>query len=406
MTQLAGTLGRALFDDQFIQDPYPLYERMHAEGSVHRIGDSNFYAVTGWEAVIEAVARCDDFSSNLTATMMRNPDGTVGAFPVGELGGASQILATADDPDHALHRKVLVRRLAAKHIRAIESLVVDTSNDIWETRVQDGRIEWMGAMANRLPMMIVGRIIGVPREDTEKLIRWGYAATQFAEGLVTREQLNAAGMAVMELSGYINERFQDATAHPGDNLLGDLASACAAGELDQFASLAMTITLFSAGGESTASLIGSAAWILATDPDIQHQIREQPELLGAFLEEVLRLESPFRGHYRHVVNDTKLGGVDLQAGSRLLLMWGAANRDPRHFENPDQFRLNRSGGKGHLAFGRGAHFCVGAALARLEATVVLRQLLERTEFIHAANTGRWLPSLLVRRLDHLELVVT
>ena len=166
------------------------------------------------------------------------------------------------------------------------------------------------------------------------------------------------------------------------------------------------ITLFSAGGESTASLIGSAAWILATHPAIQKQVREQPALLGAFLEEVLRYEPPFRGHYRHVVHDTELGGVALPAGSRLLLMWGAANRDPSHFDDPGQFRLDRPAGKGHLTFGKGAHFCVGAALARLEATVVLRQLLERTTLIQAAETGRWLPSLLVRRLDHLELTLT
>jgi cytochrome P450 len=405
MTPLAGTLGLALFDDQFIQDPYPLYERMHTEGPVHRIGDSGFYAVSGWEAVNEAVARCTDFSSNLTATMMRNVDGTVGTFPMGELGGATQALATADDPAHALHRKALVPHLAAKRIRAIESFVADTSTQIWGTRVQGGRIEWMGAMANRLPMMIVGRIIGVPDEDTDKLIRWGYAATQFVEGLVTQEQLTAAGISVMELSGYIAELFQEAATNPQDNLLGDLATASATGDLDQFTALAMMITLFSAGGESTASLIGSAAWILATHPTIQHQIREQPDLLGVFLEEVLRFEPPFRGHYRHVVTDTELGGVDLQAGSRLLLMWGAANRDPAHFTDPNQFRLDRTVGKTHLTFGKGAHFCVGAALARLEATVVIGQLLQRTKHIDAAHTGRWLPSLLVRRLDHLELAV-
>ncbi|TDL07510.1 cytochrome P450 [Mycolicibacterium obuense] len=405
MTPPSGTLGLALFEDRFIQDPYPLYARMHAQGSVHGIGNSGFYAVTGWEAVNDAVARCDDFSSNLTATMMRNPDGTVGTFPMGELGGPTQALATADDPAHAAHRKALIPHLAAKRIRAVESLVVDTSTHIWDTRLTRGRIEWMGAMANRLPMMIVGRIIGVPVEDTDKLIEWGCAATQFVEGLVNQEQLTAAGIAVMELSGYITELFQDADTNSRDNLLGDLASACAAGEIDQSTALVMMITLFSAGGESTASLIGSAAWILATHPEIQHQVREQPELLGAFLEEVLRFEPPFRGHYRHVVNDTELGGVGLPAGSRLLLMWGAANRDHAQFPDPDRFRLDRPAGKSHLAFGKGAHFCVGAALARLEATVVIGQLLDRTTHIDAAHAGRWLPSLLVRRLDSLELVV-
>ena len=209
----------------------------------------------------------------------------------------------------------------------------------------------------------------------------------------------------MELGGYITDHFARAAANPQDNLLGDLAAACAAGELDDVVALAMMITLFAAGGESTASLLGSAAWILATRPDIQQQVRENPELLGAFIDETLRYEPPFRGHYRHVAVDTTLCGTELRAGSRLLLLWGAANRDPAHFHAPDEFRLDRAVGKGHITFGKGAHFCVGAALARLEATVVLRRLLERTTAIDVADVGRWLPSLLVRRLERLELTV-
>jgi cytochrome P450 family 144 len=167
----------------------------------------------------------------------------------------------------------------------------------------------------------------------------------------------------------------------------------------------MMITLFSAGGESTASLIGSAVAILADRPDIQRQVRDDPALLGAFLEEVLRYEPPFRGHYRHVCDDTTLCGEPLAKGSRLVLLWGAANRDPAHFEDPNSFRLDRQDGKGHISFGKGAHFCVGAALARLEAKIVIGQLLQNTSHIEATEVGRWLPSLLVRRLEHLELTV-
>ncbi|OHV06313.1 cytochrome P450 [Mycobacterium talmoniae] len=403
MTSDDGGLGLALFNDRFVQDPHPLYERMHQTGPVHRIGDSGFYAVSSWVAVNEAVTRCADFSSNLTATMMYEPGGTITPFPVGELGGPTQALATADEPAHSVHRKALLPQLAAKRIRAFEPFIADTAAHIWNAHAEDGRIEWMSAMANRLPMMIVGRIIGVPDADIGKLIHWGYAATQVVEGLVTRDQLDAAGTAVMELSAYITEQFHGAASDPQDNLLGDLATACATGELDNLAALAMMITLFSAGGESTASLIGSAAWVLATRPDIQPRVRDHPDLLGAFLEEVLRYEPPFRGHYRHVVNDTELCGVELAAGSRLLLLWGAANRDPSHFDNPGQFRLDRPAGKGHISFGRGIHFCVGAALARLEAKVVLGHLLERTSNIAAADVGKWLPSLLVRRLERLQI---
>jgi cytochrome P450 len=223
------------------------------------------------------------------------------------------------------------------------------------------------------------------------------------EGLVSKGQMEAAGVAALELASYVTEQFQQAATNPQDNLLSDLATACATGELDELVALAIMITLFSAGGESTASLIGTAAWILTAHPNIQQQVRDQPELLGAFLEEVLRYDPPFRGHYRHVLNDTELGGVELPSGSRLLLLWGAANRDPSHFASPREFRLDRPAGKDHVAFGKGTHFCIGAALARLEAKIVLGQLLERTRAITAVGTGRWLPSLLVRRLERLEL---
>jgi cytochrome P450 family 144 len=399
-----GRLGLDLFDDRFVQDPYPLYERMLADGPVHRIGDSGFHVVCRWDAVNEVVARPQDFSSNLTATMTFQ-DGKVGEFPLGELGGDIQALATADDPAHAAHRRMLVPQLVARRINALEPFIVDTFRRLWTEGVQEETIEWMSAMANRLPMMIVTRLIGVPDVDSEQLMRWGNASTQVVEGLVGSDELEAAGAAVLELAGYITEHFQLAAANPQNDLSSVLATACATGQLADLTALNMMITLFSAGGESTASLLGSAVQILAQRPDVQHQVRKDPALLGAFLEEVLRYEPPFRGHYRHVVSDTTLCGESLEEGSRLVLLWGAANRDPSHFEDPGTFRLDRPQGKGHISFGKGVHFCVGAALARLEARIVIGQLLAHTSRIEATGAGRWLPSLLVRRLEHLELTV-
>ena len=410
-TPTDGRLGLELFDDECVQDPYPLYRRMLSTAPVHPIGDSGFHAVCSWDAIDDVIGRPEDFSSNLTATMTFQkttfqPGGTVIPFEMEGIGGQSHVLATADDPAHAVHRKTLIPQLAAKRIRALEPFIAETADQLWSDQFRGGRIEWMSAVANRLPMMIVGRLIGVPDEDVDKLVRWGYSATQMVEGLVSRDQLTAAGIAVLELAGYITEQLERAAAEPKDDLLGDLVTACAAGVIEQSTALFMLITLFSAGGESTASLIGSSAWILASHNDIQQRVRDDPDLLGAFLEEVLRFEPPFRGHYRHVVRDTTLHGVDLTAGSRLLLLWGAANRDSSHFDDPDEFRLDRVGGKGHIAFGKGAHFCVGAALARLEAQIVIGSLLEHTSTMTVADAGQWLPSLLVRRLERLDLSCT
>ncbi|MCV7445763.1 cytochrome P450 [Mycobacterium paraense] len=394
-----------LLGAEALQDPYPTYDRMRAEAPVQRIGDSVFYAVCGWDALQEAVERVDDFSSNLTATLVFHDDGTVTPFDMGPAGGAAHALATADDPTHALHRKILLPHLSAKRVRIIQEFATRTAERLWDENLRDGQIEWMSAVANRLPMMVVARLLGLPDDDVDRLIRLGYATTTLLDGVVTPEQLEAAFAAALELSGYVTEHFEKASGTNEYGLMADLAARCASGELEQLPALGIMLTLFSAAGESTASLLGSAAWILADRPVIQQRLRENPELLTAFIEETLRLESPFRGHYRHVWRDTTLAGVDLPADSHLLLMWGAANRDPAHFKAPNEFRLDRTSAKGHLAFGKGLHFCVGAALARLEAQVVLRKLLERTAWIEATDVGEWLPSILVRRRKWLRLTV-
>jgi cytochrome P450 len=388
-----------------LQDPYPLYDRMRAAAPVHRIGNSVFYAVCGWAAVQEAVDRVEDFSSNLTATMVFNDDGAVTPFDIAPAGDAAHALATADDPVHAMHRKILLPHLSAKRVRIIEEFAAQTADRLWKQNLHDGQIEWMSAIANRLPMMVVARLLGLPDDDVDKLIRLGYATTTLLDGIVTSDQLEEALAAAMELSGYVLEHFEKASANTEYGLIADLAARCASGELEQLPAMGIMLTLFSAAGESTASLLGSAAWILTDRPAIQRQLRENPELLGAFIEETLRFESPFRGHYRHVWHDTTLAGVDVPADSHLLLMWGAANRDPTHFEAPDEFRLNRTATKSHVAFGKGVHFCVGAALARLQAQIVLRKLLERATWIEATDVGEWLPSILVRRRKRLQLAV-
>ncbi|HYR16614.1 MAG TPA: cytochrome P450 [Mycobacterium sp.] len=393
------------FDVDALQDPYPLYDRLRAEGPVHRIGESGFYAVCSWEAINNAINRPADFSSNLTATMTFTAEGTVVPFEMDGLGGPTQVLATADDPAHAVHRKMLVHQLAAKRIRAMEPFIANTFDRLWTDGLRDGHIEWMGVLANRLPMMVVARLIGVPAADVDQLVRWAYASTELLDGLVDQEQLAASGVAAMELGNYIHDYLVRAAADPKDDLLGALATACNASGFDQITAQIMMVILFGAGGESTGSLLGNSMWILATRPDLQQQVRDTPDLLMPFIEEALRFEPPFRGHYRHVVADTTLGGMDLPAGSRLLLLWGAANRDPAQFDAPHDFRLDRPGGKGHITFGKGAHFCVGAALARLEAQIVLRAVLDRTSRIEAVDVGPWLPSILVRRREYLELAV-
>ena len=166
--------------------------------------------------------------------------------------------------------------------------------------------------------------------------------------------------------------------------------------------IAILLQLLTAGNETTTSLIGSALLLLLENPDVEARIRADDALLDPFIEEVLRLETPLHGHFRLVRRDTEVAGVPLPQGSRVMLLWGAANRDGDEFPNPDAIDLTRRNAKAHLAFGLGIHHCIGAALARLEARVTLETLLARTSELRRAD-GKiaHVPSLLVRSLASL-----
>ncbi len=403
---IAGVVEPAeFFGDEAVQDPYPLYARLREDGGVHRVGDSGFYLVATWAAVTEAANRPEDFSSNLTGPITYSAERGVVPLKMDGLGGPTHILATADDPSHALHRKLMLGQFTARHVRELESHIVATFENLWALKASADTVEWMDAVANRLPMMIVARLIGVPDADSDQLARWGYASTQLLDGLLSEDSVNASMKSLGELNAYIVEHLNRAQSAPSDDLISVLATVCTEGQLDRFTAQMILISLFSAGGESTASLLGTAVTILATQPELQRALRDDPQLMPTFIEETLRLEPPFRAHHRHVLHDTELAGCALPKDSRILLLWGAANRDPAQFDAPDELRLDRPKTKGHMTFGKGLHFCLGASLARLEASTVLGLLLDRTVWFEAADVGPWLPSVLARRREHLQLTL-
>jgi cytochrome P450 len=223
-----------------------------------------------------------------------------------------------------------------------------------------------------------------------------------------REAIEAAMARTAVISGWIGEQLQDAIDGEPEGLLEVIATAVKTGEIDFFTGLIIMHTLLSAGGESTTSLLGNAVHLLALDRDLQDRLRADPTLLTPFIEEVLRLESPFRYHLRQVRTTTEVQGTMVSAGSTMLLLWGSGNRDPEEYDRPDEIVFDRKSARHHLGFGRGIHLCVGAPLARLEAEVVLSRFLEMTT--HFALDPDAAPereaSLMVRRFRTLPLVVT
>ncbi|MFE6921747.1 cytochrome P450 [Nocardia sp. NPDC057663] len=401
-----------LFDAAVLDDPYPLYRTLREHAPVHRVPGTDFFLVASWAAVTEATARTADFSSHLTGVLVAQPGAAPVTFDLDATGQAVHVLATADGTVHSTHRSVVGPALA-KRVRTLGPVVTALTEQLWAEELDGDRIDWATGIADRLPLALIAELVGLPRADVPQLLSWAYDSTEMLGGIVADGRMTALVTSAAELANYAYgavtaAKDRAAGLDSPEALIDVLAAALAAGRIDEQQAVLIVVQLIGAGGESTAGLIASAARLLATDLDLQSRLRDRPELVPAFLDEALRVESPFRGHHRHVVADTELAGVALPAGSHLLLLWGAANRDPAMFGDPDVVDLERPRGRAHAAFGAGAHFCIGSALARLEATAAITLLLERTERFTLVDDAppRWMPSLFVRRHASLPLHIT
>jgi cytochrome P450 len=397
---------RQLLDPAVLDDPYPFYRQLLAEAPVWRIPGTDVVLVSSHDAIAEVVNRTSDFSSNLLGVLYRNEDGTPGVAP---FDPGVQALATADPPAHAGHRSAIFPELVAKRMAALEDEVHELADTFVSRAVATGRVEAMEALANPIPIRVVSKLIGFQDEDPDQLLQVAFTSTSMLSATGPLDQQLAAMETSLDAVGWIVGQVDAAIGGaPADGILGVVADAVNAGQLEAAEAFAVMATLLSAGGESTTSLVGNALHHLATHPEVQGRLRDDPELLTPFIEEILRLESPFRYNLRHTPEPTQLRGIDIPAGAAVLLLWGAANRDPAEREAPDELRLDRAAPRHHLAFGRGIHLCVGAPLARLEATVILREILARTSLLQldAEEAPVREPSLVVRRFARLPLRLT
>jgi cytochrome P450 family 144 len=396
--RISGTL---LLDSEVIDDPYPFYGRLRTEAPVWEVPGTGLFTVSTFELLAEATGRVEDFSSNIQCLLYRDDEGLPCRLPFGDAG--TQTLATADPPVHALHRNAVFPELVAKRMEALEPDVVDIANRCVTQALDRETVEFMTAVANVVPITMISRLIGFHHSNLDQLLSAAFASTAILGSTLTLDELMQRLTGSGDVQTFIADQLSTATKEPGEDLLGAVARGLQDGVLDEFGAVVMLQTLLSAGGESTTSLLGNAVRILAEDPGLQEHLRQNLEQIPTFVEEVLRLEAPFRFHMRSVPRDTTLGGVDIAAGATVLLLWGAANRDAAEFERPDEIDLQRQLPRHHVAFGRGIHYCVGAPLARIEARNVLAVLLERTSSItlDPEFAPRWVNSLMVRRHEQL-----
>ena len=393
--------GTHLLDPAVIDEPYGFYENLRAGAPVWEVPGTGIVTVATFELLAEAAGRVEDFSSNINCLLYRGTDGMPCRLPFGDAG--VQALATADPPMHALHRDTVFPELVAKRMAALEPDIVEIAEDCVSKALDQRSVDFMAAIGNVVPITMISRLIGFRDSPLDDLLKAAFDSTAMLGSTLSYDELVGLIARTGEIQEWVSHQLLAAVTEPTADLLGAVAQGVRSGAFSEYEAIVILHTLLSAGGESTTSLLGNAVRILAEHPDLQNDLRGNPELIPMFVEETLRLEPPFRYHMRFVPHDTVLGGVEIRAGSTALLLWGSANRDPEVFDRPDAIDLSRKVLRRHVAFGRGIHHCVGAPLARLEARNVLGVLLDRTSDItlDPQHSPKWANSLMIRRHEEL-----
>ena len=391
------------FSPEALEDPYPLYDVLQREQPVTQLPGTDIWLVSRHADVVEAASKPEVFSSNISAVVYRGE----GPNPVvlqadPDAIGAVDVLATADPPAHSMQRKLMNRVFVPARISALEPMIRALVVSAVDAAVARGGMEWMDELSNPLPVQVISQVLGLPDADGSRLKEWADAGVDLLSGVAPPERLGECWQLMVGFLQYLRERL---AAPAPDSVTDEIAEAVARGDLTEREGVSLMLQLVIAGSESTASLMGSAVHMLASDERLQDELRAHPSRIGVFIEEALRLESPFRGHFRIAREDTVLGGVELPKGARLMLLWGAGNRDASAFSCPADLDLDRDKPKQHLAFGSGIHFCLGAPLARLEAKIAIEELLARAPSVRLAadEKPRHHPSLFVRRFERLHL---
>ncbi len=399
-----------VLDSAVIEDPHPFFARLRREHPISRVGDTGVHLVATWDLIDDVLQREADFSANITGALIRDDQGLPAAFAF-PATTASQVIAMADEPRHAVHRSISKPRFATEQIATLEDSMRAWVLDALEPWLAAGGGEFV-PIAELIPARVVAHVLGLPGEDVGLFRKWAMMAGDMLAGGVSLSQMAAFGVETGQMAKYLGKHLEsamrDTRTGPEAPLLHALATGVQAGAINTEEAVGIAIVMFGAGGESTAALIASTMRLLASKPAVADELRRSPEQIPRFFEEVVRLEPPFKFHYRSVRQGCELGGMELEPGDRLMLLWASANRDADVFEDPDTLRLDRRYPKNHMSFGRGAHFCIGATLARLEARVIFEEVISRTKRIALAPDSPPVhtQSIFVRRLESLQVEVS
>jgi cytochrome P450 len=372
--------------DRSIQgNPFEYYAQQRAQCPVWHEPDVDLFVIGAMAEAREALTEPATFSSApARKSQSANPVPVAYVRALAERGwGRAVTLQRTDAPVHTKYRKVLNRVFTPARVRAMTPHIDGIVTELIDGFVANGRCEFVADFALPLPGMFIAEQLGLDRTQYKTFRRWAEAMLCLANRPdMTMDEAMAFVEIELEAQHYLAEECERRRGGDGDDLISMIVNAAPDGEPFTMNELQDLLHQLVTGGfETTTAGLSTAMHLLVTHPEQQQLLRARPELLPNFVEEVLRYDSPVQGLWRTSACPAHVGGVDVPTGSSVMVRFGAANRDPAVFDEPDRFDIERPNANQHIAFGLGAHFCLGAALARQEMTSAFRILLDRTNHL-------------------------
>lgn len=379
-------------DHDVLLDPYCYFEKLREHGPVFRMPGRDVVIVTGFAEGVAVLLNTNDFSSIINpeplAPLSFEPEGDDISQQIAEakpVNPALELLVTYDGDRHTAARHLLNPVFKPSRLKANKEFMAAYADAMVRDVVAKGSCELINEVATPYVTMVVADLLGVPEEDRQKF-RDVIDAGPPPGNLDTADAQAGAqqgSQALMFMAGFFFQYLTDRRANPREDVMTELALASypdgSVPDIGEAVKSAMF--LFAAGQDTSAKLLGNAMRFLCERQDVQRQLREDRSLIPDFIEELMRLEGSTKATFRLSKRRTRIGDFEIPAGQRVVIALPAANRDPRRWDDPAEFRMGRPRIKEHIGFGRGAHTCVGAPLARVEVAVLLDCFLEQTRAI-------------------------
>ncbi|MCV7400600.1 cytochrome P450 [Mycobacterium fragae] len=380
------------FDPATAANPYPGYAELLRGPRVHYNRKRNIFLLSRYEDV-RAAARNE--------AMLTSAEGVTRSRT------KLPVLLTMDPPRHTELRRKVQPAFARGALSSWQSMVDRLAAELVSDLLADPGSDVVERLAVPMPVRLIAHILGIPPEDEKFFRYWSNEAVRVANIQMTPKglwQILPSLNATRHLHSYFSSRFRSGELLGSDSLLGRLVAIAGEGELSRDELFYFALLLLLAGNETTTNLLSTMFLTLSENPDQFELIRRDPDtLVCSAVEEQLRYTSPVQGFYRTTKARYAVGNATIPAGARVALLWGAANRDPRQFDNPDAFRAARN--PSHVAFGSGIHLCLGAGLARMESRAILRELVERVERIDIIGTPKWTTNSSLRGLEQMKVAL-